>query len=130
MSVRASLVTPGVFLVPDDGFTCLKKGYAYEVKVDDPWELYIECEDGKHFISGGRDFDNEQDEVGHYVGFVLLRKETFPKLDEAAFDLLAACIEFVRKCDCGDARSRCSYTQMKAAIARAIGEDDGSSSSV
>lgn len=36
-------------------------------------------------------------------------------------DLLAACKEFVRKCECGEARSRRSYAQMKAAIAKAEG---------
>ena len=34
-------------------------------------------------------------------------------------DLLAACKEFVRKCECGEASSRRSYAQMKAAIAKA-----------
>lgn len=34
-------------------------------------------------------------------------------------DLLAACKEFVRKCECGEARSVRSYAQMKAAIAKA-----------
>lgn len=34
-------------------------------------------------------------------------------------DLLAACEEFVRKVDAGEARSSRSYAQMKAAIAKA-----------
>jgi hypothetical protein len=38
-------------------------------------------------------------------------------------DLLAACEEFVRKCECGEARSTRSYAQMKAAIAKAKGTD-------
>jgi hypothetical protein len=38
------------------------------------------------------------------------------KLIAAAPDLLAACKEFVRKCECGEARSKRSYAQMKAAI--------------
>ena len=37
-------------------------------------------------------------------------------------DLLAACQEFVRKVECGEASSRRSYKQMKAAIAKAEGE--------
>lgn len=37
----------------------------------------------------------------------------------AAPELLAACEEFVRKCDAGEARSVRSYAQMKAAIAKA-----------
>lgn len=36
-------------------------------------------------------------------------------------DLLAACVEFVRKVDAGEARSNASYQQMKAAIAKAEG---------
>ena len=42
----------------------------------------------------------------------------------AAPDLLAACKEFVRKCECGEARSRKSYAQMKAAIAKAEGDSE------
>lgn len=37
----------------------------------------------------------------------------------AAPDLLAACEEFVRKCDCGEARSKASYAQMVSAINKA-----------
>ncbi len=43
------------------------------------------------------------------------------QLTAAAPDLLAACVEFVRKCECGAARSKSSYAQMKAAIAKATG---------
>jgi len=37
-------------------------------------------------------------------------------------ELLAACKEFVRKVECGEARSKRSYAQMKAAILKAEGE--------
>lgn len=37
--------------------------------------------------------------------------------DQAAKLLYEACKEFVRKCDCGEARSVRSYAQMKEAIA-------------
>jgi hypothetical protein len=40
----------------------------------------------------------------------------------AAPDLLNACEEFVRKVEAGEARSTHSYTQMKAAIAKATGQ--------
>lgn len=40
----------------------------------------------------------------------------------AAPELLAACQEFVRKCECGEARSVRSYKQMKEAIDKALGE--------
>ena len=41
------------------------------------------------------------------------------QLFAAAPELLAACKEFVRKVECGEARSKRSYAQMKAAIAKA-----------
>jgi len=37
----------------------------------------------------------------------------------AAPDLLAACVEFVRKLEAGEAKSKRSYEQMKAAISKA-----------
>lgn len=43
------------------------------------------------------------------------------KLFAAAQYLLAACEEFVRKCECGEARSKRSYAQMKDAINKAKG---------
>lgn len=41
----------------------------------------------------------------------------------AAPELYAACAEFVRKVDCGEAKSVKSYAQMKAALAKAGGEE-------
>ena len=41
----------------------------------------------------------------------------------AAPDMLAACQEFVRKVEAGEARSTRSYKQMKDAIAKALGPD-------
>jgi len=41
------------------------------------------------------------------------------RLIAAAPDLLAACLEFVRKVDAGEARSVRSYAEMKTAIAKA-----------
>lgn len=43
------------------------------------------------------------------------------KLITAAPDLLNACLEFVRKVECGEARSKRLYEQMKDAIEKAIG---------
>ena len=51
------------------------------------------------------------------------RCERNADLIAAAPELLAACKEFVRKCDCGEASSRRSYAQMKAAIAKAEGRE-------
>jgi hypothetical protein len=42
------------------------------------------------------------------------------KLIAAAPDLYAACVEFCRKVEAGEAKSTASYEQMKAAIAKAI----------
>lgn len=47
------------------------------------------------------------------------------KLMAAAPDLLAACQEFVRKVECGEARSKRSYAQMKAAIEKATTSENG-----
>lgn len=44
------------------------------------------------------------------------------QLIAAAPELLAACIEFVRKCDAGEAKSKRSYAQMSAAIAKATNQ--------
>lgn len=43
------------------------------------------------------------------------------QLIAAAPELYEACKEFVRKCECGEARSHRSYAQMKAALAKAEG---------
>ncbi|HZR03870.1 MAG TPA: hypothetical protein VFA81_11925 [Burkholderiales bacterium] len=48
--------------------------------------------------------------------------EANARLIAAAPDLLAACEEFVRKVNAGEARSTRSYRQMKAAIAKARGK--------
>ncbi len=41
---------------------------------------------------------------------------------EVAYELLEACMEFVRKVECGEARSKRSYAQMKQAIAKVEGK--------
>lgn len=53
-----------------------------------------------------------------------LQAETWEnqRLIAAAPELLAACEEFVRKCDIGAARSKRSYAQMVEAIKKAKGE--------
>jgi hypothetical protein len=45
--------------------------------------------------------------------------DPFHVIADAAPELLAACKEFVRKCECGEARSVRSYAQMRTAIALA-----------
>lgn len=41
------------------------------------------------------------------------------ELESVTIQLYNACAEFVRKCECGEARSKRSYVQMKAAIENA-----------
>jgi len=50
--------------------------------------------------------------------------EANARLIAAAPELLAACKEFVRKCDDGEAKSRRSYAEMSAAIAKAEGRSE------
>lgn len=57
-------------------------------------------------------------------GDCLETEEANARLIAAAPDLLAACKEFVRKCECGEAKSVRSYAQMAAAIAKAEGRDE------
>ena len=71
----------------------------------------------------------------HLATFVIAsRNQVFHRAEEsqanarliaAAPDLLEACREFVRKCECGQAVSSASYQQMKAAIAKAEGLAEG-----
>jgi hypothetical protein len=64
-------------------------------------------------------------DVEYYGGYLIaesIQKKDDARLIAAAPELLAACQEFVRKVECGEARSRRSYKQMKAAIAKAKGE--------
>lgn len=44
-------------------------------------------------------------------------------LISAAPELLAACQEFIRKCEAGEARSVKSLAQMKLAVAKALGQE-------
>lgn len=52
-------------------------------------------------------------------GLSLKKQKANARLISAAPDLLAACEEFVRKCESGEARSKRSYEQMKSAIRKA-----------
>lgn len=66
----------------------------------------------------GFEISGHEDDV--YIRDVLEDEvESNAALISAAPDLLDACKEFVRKCECGEARSTRSYAQMKAAITKA-----------
>ena len=48
----------GDVIIADSGFTCLKAG-KYRVKVNSTGDLYINCTEGKHFLTGQLDNDDE-----------------------------------------------------------------------
>ena len=82
-----------------------------------PWELgYSDL--GSQIISSADGYVA----VVHYWSRPEQEMKANARLIAASPDLLEACEEFVRKVECGEAKSKRSYTQMKAAIAKAGGE--------
>ncbi len=61
MYAKLTEVKPGDILTADAGFTCMSAG-PHTVEVDDRGQLYIPCNDGKHFLDGQLNIDDE------YVG--------------------------------------------------------------
>jgi len=61
------------------------------------------------------------DSLKYYGGALIAEscRNDDAKLIAAAPDLLEACKEFIRKVECGEARSKRSYAQMKEAIKKA-----------
>lgn len=90
-----------------------------------PWRAEISCDETGApqkcwWISAKGDVD-----IGETSGEKRSDEEAANALlIAAAPDLLKACKEFVRKCECGEARSRRSYAEMKAALAKAKGVPD------
>ena len=86
-----------------------------------PWE--VDLETGEINASGavlgtvhrGDDFPCCEEDISEEC-------KANAQLIAAAPDLFAACKEFVRKVECGEARSVRSYRQMKDAIAKAEGD--------
>ncbi|MDE4297145.1 hypothetical protein PXK56_18330 [Phaeobacter gallaeciensis] len=62
---------PGMIVVTDNGFTCVKAG-EHVVQADEDGDLFIECCDGNHLLDGqiGKD--------GELIG--LSKPETYPVL--------------------------------------------------
>jgi len=74
---------------------------------------FVEAGDFGFFVETGGMLDLE--ETSEFIRHLCARWNAAP-------DLLAACREFVRKCDAGEAKSVRSYAQMRAAIAKYEGE--------
>lgn len=84
-----------------------------------PWTV-TQCEDGLFMchtpgdtICFGDPNHREPDDSANF------------RLIAAAPDLYEACKEFVRKVESGEAKSKRSYAQMKAALAKADGQNTG-----
>lgn len=60
-SIRMEELTPGMRLVSDAGFPCIKEGEVREVRQCADG-LYVDCAGGRHYLSG-------QDDDGVLVGF-------------------------------------------------------------
>ncbi len=69
-------------------------------------------DDATGMLVGDEEHEKVQDE----------QDDKIATLEGQVAELLAACEEFVRKVECGEARSRRSYAKMKAAIVRVKGE--------
>lgn len=88
-----------------------------------PWEFK---RTGKgHFLISGigwEDFAKVYTitDGGDFDGKLADEAKANAKLIAAAPDLLEACMEFVRKVECGEAKSKRSYAQMKQAIEKAL----------
>lgn len=78
--------------------------------------------DLKPALGVGEDFDLDKKQFGR--AHALPETIANGHLMAAAPDMYEACKEFVRKCECGEARSVRSYAQMKAALAKAEGKGD------
>lgn len=64
MAIKLQDVKPGDRLVPDAGFSCLRKGEAYAVRsAEDAKGLFINCADGRHYLDG-----QTNEETGELVG--------------------------------------------------------------
>lgn len=88
-----------------------------------PWHAKVDDlvpERGAVYVEGPLGWDKQSICDARYSDDVET-DEANARLISAAPELLAACQEFVRKVDAGEARSSRSYAQMKAAISKALG---------
>lgn len=56
--MKISDVNPGDFVKTDNGFTCMSEGEIKKVQKDNVG-LFIECKEGKHYLDGQIDDDEE-----------------------------------------------------------------------
>lgn len=91
--------------------------------IDEGSNYLAESDLGKFKVYGG-DLELVVAQTIGDVPELARQEEANAHLISASPDLLEACKEFVRKVECGDARSKRSYAQMKAAIAKAEGRDE------
>jgi len=98
--------TPGPYRVDGDFVRTLDHKERSRIKREEGREIPVQiiCKTAEVFMSRGE-------------------REANARLLAASWELLEACKEFVRKVDCGEARSVKSYAQMKAAIAKAEGAE-------
>lgn len=57
--VKLNSISPGDEIVADGSFACLRNGQVCEVKQVEGGGLYVECDEGSHFLAGRRYDDGE-----------------------------------------------------------------------
>ena len=97
----------------------------WTVKVGaDPRDFIVAEPSGNTVCEPNAELFNDWPELDESIRYISVDEAMAnARLIAAAPELLAACVEFVRKCECGEARSARSYRQMKDAIARAEGRE-------
>lgn len=53
--IKETEIREGDNLIADGGFSCMKEKTKSIVKKDENNELYVDCADGTHYLSGQRD---------------------------------------------------------------------------
>ena len=80
-------------LVFDDGFTCLKHGEKSIVRQDNKG-LYINCEEGKHYLEG--QIDEEDNLIGLFKSKYYFPSNCYYELDFLIFSLLASIYLYIQ----------------------------------
>lgn len=56
----------GAYVVADGGFTCIPEGAILEIKQDNEG-LYVNCEEGKHYLDGQYSYDGTERLIGFEI---------------------------------------------------------------